>query len=48
MLVSSSESEELIRLCHRIVVLAGGEIRTVLDASKTHADEGMTATLVVL
>jgi ribose transport system ATP-binding protein len=38
-LVSSSESEELIRLCHRIVVLAGGQIRTVLDASKTHADE---------
>jgi ribose transport system ATP-binding protein len=38
-LVSSSESEELIRLCHRIVVLAGGQIRTVLDASKTSADE---------
>ncbi len=38
-LVSSSESEELIRLCHRIVVLANGHIRTVLEASKTHADE---------
>ncbi|HEX5193203.1 MAG TPA: sugar ABC transporter ATP-binding protein [Solirubrobacteraceae bacterium] len=38
-LVSSTESEELIRLCHRIVVLDRGQIRTVLDASKTNADE---------
>jgi ribose transport system ATP-binding protein len=38
-LISSTESEELIRLCHRIVVLTGGQIRTVLDASKTNADE---------
>ncbi len=38
-LVSSTESEELIRLCHRIVVLAEGRIRTVLDASQTSADE---------
>jgi ribose transport system ATP-binding protein len=38
-LVSSTESEELIRLCHRIIVLADGRIRTVLDAASTNADE---------
>jgi ribose transport system ATP-binding protein len=37
--VSSTESEELIRLCHRIVVLAEGRVRKVLDASRTNADE---------
>lgn len=38
-LVASTEAEELIRLCHRIVVLAAGRIRTILDAAQTSADE---------
>lgn len=38
-LVASTESEELIRLCHRVVVLAEGRIRKVLDAARTTPDE---------
>lgn len=37
--VSSTESEELIRLCNRIVVLAEGRIRKVVDTSTIDADE---------
>jgi len=38
-LVVSTESEELVRLCDRIVVLAGGRIRTVCRASEITPDE---------
>lgn len=37
-LVASTESEELIRLCNRIVVLAGGRISKIVDASAIDAD----------
>ena len=38
-LVASTESEELVRLCHRIIVLTNGRIRTVRKASEITADE---------
>jgi ribose transport system ATP-binding protein len=38
-LVASTESEELVRLCHRIIVLTNGRIRTIRKASEITADE---------
>jgi ribose transport system ATP-binding protein len=44
-LVASTESEELIRLCDRIIVLRGGVVRTTVLAADISADELTELTL---
>jgi ribose transport system ATP-binding protein len=44
-LVASTESEELVRLCDRIIVLRGGRVRTVVSAAETTPDELTELTL---
>jgi len=44
-LVASTESEELVRLCDRIVVLLAGRVRTIVLAADVSPDELTELTL---
>jgi ABC-type sugar transport system ATPase subunit len=46
-LLASSELEELMRICHRIVVMAGGAVRAVLDRAAFTKESIMTSAAAV-